>query len=87
MAATRLALSMDESVAQRARRIAEARHTSISKLFVSFVCMIESEGTPEDTSLPPLTKKALGLGKGCVSPDWDYRDELAGELSRKYGVE
>ena len=33
MAATRLALSMDESVVERARRLAEARNTSISKLF------------------------------------------------------
>ncbi len=84
MEATRSSLSTDDSVVERARRIAEARHTGISKLFVSFVCMIESEGTSEDTSLPPLTKRALGLAKGCVSPDWDYRDELAGELKGAY---
>ena len=43
MAATRLALSMDDSVVERARRLAERRNTSISKLFVSFVCMMEQQ--------------------------------------------
>ena len=34
MAATRLSLDMDESVVERARRLADARNTSISRLFV-----------------------------------------------------
>lgn len=85
MAATRLALSMDESVVERARRLAEARNTSISKLFVSFVCTMEQQKDADWQDLPPLTKKALGLAKGCVSPDWDYRTELAAELAGKYG--
>ena len=85
MAATRLALSMDESVVERARRLADARNTSISRLFVSFVCLMEQSRTISDRQLPPLTKRALGLAKGCVSDDWDYRDELADALLEKYG--
>ncbi len=85
MAATRLALSMDESVVERARRLAEARNTSISKLFVSFVCSMEQQKDADLRELPPLTKKALGLARGSVSADWDYRDELAAELAGKYG--
>ena len=38
-----------------------------------------------DGQLPPLTKRALGLAKGCVSDDWDYRDVLADALVEKYG--
>lgn len=34
---------------------------------------------------PPLTKKALGLARGSVPADWDYRGELAAELAGKYG--
>ena len=60
MAATRLALSMDESVVERARKLAVARNTSISRLFVSFVCMMEQTSAATDGILPPLTKRALG---------------------------
>ena len=87
MAATRLALSMDESVVERARRLAVARNTSISRLFVSFVCLMEQTSALADGQLPPLTKRALGLAKGCVSDDWDYRDVLADALVEKYGEE
>ena len=55
MAATRLALSMDESVVERARKLAVARNTSISRLFVSFVCMMEQTSAATDGILPPLT--------------------------------
>ena len=85
MAATRLALSMDESVVERARRLAERRNTSISKLFVSFVCMMEQQKDSDVHELPPLTKLALGLAKVDVPDDWDYKDLLADELIGKYG--
>ena len=85
MAATRLALSMDESVVERARRLAERRNTSISKLFVSFVCMMEQQKDSDVHELPPLTKRALGLAKVDVQEDWDYKDLLADELIGKYG--
>ena len=41
MATTRLALSMDQDVVARARRLAKVRNTSISRLFVSFVCLMD----------------------------------------------
>ena len=86
MAATRLALSMDESVVERARRLAERRNTSISKLFVSFVCIMEQQKDSDLHELPPLTKRALGLAKVDVQEDWDYKDLLADELLGKYGA-
>ncbi len=86
MAATRLALSMDESVVRRARRLADARRTSISKLFVSVICLLEEEELRVGAELPPLTKRALGLAKTKepLPKDWSYRDELASALSEKY---
>ena len=86
MAATRLSLSMDESVVERARRLADARNTSISRLFVSFICLMEQPHSSPDV-LPPLTKRALGLAKGCVPDKWEYRDVLADALAEKYGVQ
>ena len=84
MATTRLALSMDQDVVARARRLAKVRNTSISRLFVSFVCLMEQSATAK-TELPPLTKRALGLAKGDLSVDWDYKDVLADALVEKYG--
>ena len=84
MATTRLALSMDEDVVARARRLAKVRNTSISRLFVSFVCLMEQSATVQ-TELPPLTKLAIGLAKGDLSVDWDYKDVLADALVEKYG--
>ena len=84
MALTRLALSMDEDVVARARRLADVRDTSISKLFVSFVCLMEQEQAAT-RELPPLTKRALGLAKVSVPVDWDYKSILADELTAKYG--
>ena len=86
MAATRLSLSMDESVVERARKLADARHTSISRLFVSLVCLMEQTPSASD-GLPPLTKRALGLAKGCVPDNWEYRDALADALAEKYGAQ
>ena len=84
MATTRLALSMDQDVVARARRLAKVRNTSISRLFVSFVCLMEQSSTVQ-TELPPLTKRALGLAKADLPADWDYRDVLADALVEKYG--
>ena len=84
MATTRLALSMDQDVVARARRLAKVRNTSISRLFVSFVCLMEQSATVQ-TELPPLTKRALGLAKGDLPADWDYKDVLSDALLEKYG--
>ena len=85
MATTRLALSMDEDVVARARMLAAARNTSISRLFVSFVCLMEQAENAE-TRLPPLTKRALGLAKSTIPADWDYREVLSDALVEKYGA-
>ena len=85
MAATRLVLSMDESVVERARRLAERRNTSISKLFVSFVSMMEQQRDVDSSELPLLTKCALGLANVDVPGDWDYKDLITDELIGKYG--
>ena len=85
MAATRLVLSMDESVVERARRLAERRNTSISKLFVSFVSMMEQQRDVDSSELPLLTKRALGLANVDVPGDWDYKDLITDELIGKYG--
>ena len=72
MAVKRLALSMAEDVVVRARRLAEARNPSVSRLFVSFVCL--------------MAKRPFGLVKSTLSDDWGYREDLSDALVEKYGM-
>lgn len=87
MAATRVSLSMDESVLERARHHSKIRKVSISKLFVSMVCMLD-EAEDDHRELPPVTRQLKGLLKPDVplGPDWDYRDVLGDRLMERYGA-
>ena len=51
----------------------------------SFVCLMEQDRVAE-AELPPLTKRALGLAKGTVPDDWNYKDVLSEALLEKYGA-
>ena len=81
MAATRVSLSLDDSVLERARHHSEVRKVSISKLFVSMVCMLDDAENNSSRELPPLTRQLKGLlkPKDPLAADWDYR-ALLGEL-------
>ena len=87
MAATRVSLSMDESVLERARHHAEVRKVSISKLFVSMVCMLD-EAESRQRELPPITRQLKGLlkPKSPLQKDWDYREVLGDRLMERYGA-
>ncbi len=73
---TRLVLSMEASVAEKARRVSRRRHTSISALFASYIDSLDEEST-EMAELPPITRHVLEMGKKLpsVPADWDYRTE------------
>lgn len=87
MAATRVSLSMDDSVLQRARHHSAVRKVSISKLFVSMICMLDEEEKSQKT-LPPMTRQLHGLLKPDVPlpEDWDYRDVLGERMMERFGV-
>ena len=84
MAATRVSLSMDESVLERARHHSEVRKVSISKLMV---CMLD-EAESRQRELPPITRQLKGLlkPKSPLQKDWDYREVLGDRLMERYGA-
>lgn len=86
MAATRVSLSMDESVLERARHHSAVRKVSISKLFVSMVCMLDEAESRQD-ELPPVTRQLKGLLKlnAPLPADWDYRDLLNERMMERFG--
>ena len=86
MAATRVSLRMDDSVLERARHHSAVRKVSISKLFVSMVCMLDDEeNSPRE--LPPLTRQLKGLlkPKEPFPADWNYRDVIGERMMERFG--
>lgn len=86
MAATRVSLSMDDSVLERARHHSAIRKVSISKLFVSMVCMLD-DAESRQHELPPLTRQLKGLlkPKERLPADWDYRALLGERMVERFG--
>ena len=87
MAATRVSLSMDESVLERARHHSAVRNVSISKLFVSMVCTLD-EAESRQEELPPMTRQLKGLLKPSapLPADWDYRELLGERMMERFGA-
>jgi len=86
MAATRVSLSMDDSVLERARHHSAVRKVSISKLFVSMVCMLD-DAESRQQELPPMARQLRGLLKpdAPLPADWNYRDVLGERMMERFG--
>lgn len=87
MAATRVSLSMDDRVLERARYHSRQRNVSISKLFVSMICFLDDEESRKDET-PPITRQLGGLLKPQkpLPKNWDYRAVLEEGLMERFGV-
>jgi hypothetical protein len=80
---TKLTLSVEESVVEKAKRIANANNTSVSAMFSQFVESASAERSHRP-KIGPLTQKLSGIiklprGKG-------YKELLAESLAEKYGA-
>ena len=81
MAATKLTLSADKAIIERAKRVAAARGTSISAMVSHFLDAI-SRPMPTPAELGPLTRRASGLVK--LPPSAGVADLMADALAAKY---
>ena len=83
---TRVALSLEEDVLRRARHHAEARRTSISRLFVSMICMLD-EKERAGSVVPPVTRQLKGILKtdGLDPKDLNCRAVLEDSLVERLG--
>jgi hypothetical protein len=84
---TKLTLSIDSKVLAKARRISKLRKTSISSMVAHYISSIREDESPEE-QLAPLTQRVLEIGRKVkpVPADWDYRDELADIMAKRYGA-
>jgi len=80
---TKLTLSIEPSVVEKAKQMAEANKTSVSAMFSQFV---ESAATPRGrrSKIGPLTRKLSGMIE--LPPGRDYKTLLAEVIADKNGV-
>lgn len=87
MATVKLTLSADEKTIRKAKRLARARKTSVSAMFARYIESLSrtrKAGKPDVESLPPITRRALGMVK---LPKGKTDRELVEEgLWEKYGL-
>lgn len=79
---TKLTLSLEQQVIERAKAYAKKRGTSLSKL-VQELLMEKTEALNEDVEVPEEFKGVFGSVK--LPEDFDYKKEKAKYLREKYG--
>ncbi len=85
METSKLTLRPSKDVIELARQMAKEEHTSITKMFSSFI-LSRRKARTNGKSIPvgPLTREITGILK--VPADWDYTKDMEGILEEKYGV-
>lgn len=86
MPMTKITLSIDRKIKDKANAISRRKKTSISAMFSRYVAAMDAREAEND--LPPLTRRALELSAGTpqLPEAWDYRTELADILDEKHGL-
>ena len=80
---TKLTLSMEEAVVEKAKSHAAANGMSVSAMFTQFVKSLDA-GKNRPLRIGPLTRKLTGILQ--LPPGKDYRDVLTDALEEKYGI-
>ena len=84
MSTVKLTLSADGTVIAKAKRLAAARHTSVSALFGRLLGSLAASGEESPVaSLGPITRRASGIIR--MPKDRTARQLLTEALSDRYG--
>ncbi len=78
---TKLTIKLDNDVITRAKKYAQHRRTSLSKMIESFLDSV-TKNEPDDIEITPLVKSLSGVIK--VPEDFDYKNERTDYLIEKY---
>lgn len=74
--ATKLTLRMDETLIERAKRQAERRGKSLSRLVAEYFERLERLGGDDENELPPITRRLRGIAAGCELTEEEHRRYL-----------
>jgi hypothetical protein len=95
MAASKLTLSIDSELIEKAKSYASKHHTSVSKLFSDFVNKVTTEGIKEEDDflkklkeedVSPQIEALRGILKGKVPADKSLADLKYERLKEKYDL-
>jgi hypothetical protein len=79
---TKLTLTIERSVIEKAKRYARERERSLSDLIENYLKALTDEKEPNDMDLSPTLKQLRGSFK--LPKDFDYKKELTDALTKKY---
>jgi predicted CopG family antitoxin len=79
---TKLTLTIEQSVIEKAKRYANDKGRSLSDIIENYLKAITKEDNVESTDLTPIVKSLKGSFK--APKDFDYKKELAKRLTEKY---
>jgi hypothetical protein len=79
---TKLTLTIDESVIERAKKYAKNKDKSLSNIIENYLKSLLNENPNHSDELTPLVKSLKG--SFSVPTDFDYKKELSKALSKKY---
>lgn len=79
---TKLTLTIDQSVIEKAKRYAKDKERSLSSLIENYLKALTKENNPNEIELTPIVKSLKG--SFTAPKDLDYKKELSNRLSEKY---
>ncbi|HEY8659830.1 MAG TPA: DUF6364 family protein [Hanamia sp.] len=80
---TKLTLTIEESVINKAKEYAKSKGDSLSGIVENYLkAVTKNSSLNKNVELTPLVKSLKGSFKAPV--DFDYKKELQNELSKKY---
>lgn len=79
---TKLTLTIEQSIIQKAKRYARERERSLSDLIENYLKALTNEKEIDDEDLSPTVKQLRGSFK--LPKDFDYKKELTDALVKKY---
>ena len=79
---TKLTLTIDESVIERAKKYAKSKENSLSNIIENYLKILVKDSSSTEIELTPIVKSLKGFFTS--NSDFDYKKELAKKLSDKY---
>lgn len=79
---TKLTLTIDQSVIEKAKKYAKEKERSLSDLIENYLKALTNDSTQNDIELTPIVKSLKG--SFSAPKNIDYKKDLANRLSEKY---
>ena len=79
---TKLTLTIDQTVIDKAKRYAKKRGNSLSGIIENYLKVITNDNPESEIKITPIVKSMKGYFK--APSDFDYKKELTKSLSKKY---